>query len=219
MILGYYGRNSNLFELRNQYGTSARGATLQTLISIAKDCSLITRPLSLELDEIPQLKLPCILHWDFNHFVVLVKATPTHFILHDPAFGKRKVSKEELSKHFTGVALEVWSEVKFKKKPTENTINLYETLKNISGIKGALIKIFSLSMLIELIGLLMPIGTQLVMDHVMQAKDESLLLIICLGLFLFTLFRTAVSMFRAWISLRMNYLIDFQWTSSFLLTY
>lgn len=74
-------------------------------------------------------------------------------------------------------------------------------------------------MLIELIGLLMPIGTQLVMDHVMQAKDESLLLIICLGLFLFTLFRTAVSMFRAWISLRMNYLIDFQWTSSFLLTY
>lgn len=116
MILGYYGRNSNLFELRNQYGTSARGATLQTLISIAKDCSFITRPLSLELDEIPQLKLPCILHWDFNHFVVLVKATPTHFILHDPAFGKRKVSKEELSKHFTGVALEVWSEVKFKKK-------------------------------------------------------------------------------------------------------
>lgn len=70
-------------------------------------------------------------------------------------------------------------------------------------------------MLIELIGLLMPIGTQLVMDHVMQAKDESLLLIICLGLFLFTLFRAAVSMFRAWISLRMNYLIDFQWTSSF----
>ncbi|TCT17389.1 ATP-binding cassette subfamily B protein RaxB [Bibersteinia trehalosi] len=215
MILGYYGKSSNLFELRNRYGTSSRGVTLQTLISTAKDCGLLTRPLSLELDEIPQLKLPCILHWDFNHFVVLVKTTPTHFILHDPAFGKRKIAKEEFSKHFTGVALEVWSEVKFEKKPTENAINLYETIKHISGIKGALVKIFALSMLIELIGLLMPIGTQLVMDHVMQAKDESMLIIICIGLFLFTLFRTAVSMFRAWISLRMNYLIDFQWTASF----
>ncbi|SUB26617.1 ABC transporter transmembrane domain-containing protein [Avibacterium gallinarum] len=53
------------------------------------------------------------------------------------------------------------------------------------------------------------------MDHVLQAKDQSLLLVICLGLFLFTFFRSVISMSRAWISLKMNYLIDFQWTSSF----
>lgn len=99
-----------------------------------------------------------------------------------------KLSRAEFSNHFTGVALEVWSEVKFEKSNNENTISLYETLKHISGIKGALVKIFALSMLIELIALLMPIGTQLVMDHVMQAKDQSLLLIICIGLFLFTFF-------------------------------
>lgn len=215
MMLGYYDKNTNLFELRSQYGTSSRGVTLHTLISIANDCGLITRPLSLELDEVPQLRLPCILHWDFNHFVVLTHASEKQFIIHDPAFGKRKLSRAEFSNHFTGVALEVWSEVKFEKSNNENTISLYETLKHISGIKGALVKIFALSMLIELIALLMPIGTQLVMDHVMQAKDQSLLLIICIGLFLFTLFRTMVSMFRAWVSLKMNYLIDFQWTASF----
>ncbi|EEY11793.1 peptidase domain-containing ABC transporter [Mannheimia haemolytica] len=215
MMLGYYDKNTNLFELRSQYGTSSRGVTLHTLISIANDCGLITRPLSLELDEVPQLRLPCILHWDFNHFVVLTHASEKQFIINDPAFGKRKLSRAEFSNHFTGVALEVWSEVKFEKSNNENTISLYETLKHISGIKGALVKIFALSMLIELIALLMPIGTQLVMDHVMQAKDQSLLLIICIGLFLFTLFRTMVSMFRAWVSLKMNYLIDFQWTASF----
>ncbi|EXI63002.1 colicin V synthesis protein [Mannheimia granulomatis] len=215
MMLGYYDKNTNLFELRSQYGTSSRGVTLHTLISIANDCGLITRPLSLELDEVSQLRLPCILHWDFNHFVVLTHATKAHFTVHDPAFGKRKLSRAEFSNHFTGVALEVWTEVKFEKQKNENTISLYETFKGISGIKGALVKIFALSMLIELIALLMPIGTQLVMDHVMHAKDQSLLLIICIGLFLFTFFRTAVSMFRAWISLKMNYLIDFQWTSSF----
>ncbi|WP_165889133.1 peptidase domain-containing ABC transporter [Mannheimia granulomatis] len=215
MVLGYYGKNTNLFELRSQYGTSSHGINLQTMMSVAKDCGLITRALSLELEEVPQLRLPCILHWDFNHFVVLTQATEKYFIIHDPAFGKRKLSKAEFSNHFTGVALEVWTEVKFGKTQNQNTISLYETLKHISGIKRALVKIFALSMLIELIALLMPIGTQLVMDHVMQAKDQSLLLIICMGLFLFTFFRTAISLFRAWISLKMSYLIDFQWTASF----
>ena len=161
------------------------------------------------------LRLPCILHWDFNHFVVLTKVKDKSVVIFDPAFGKKNISFTECSKHFTGVALEAWSEVKFEKSKDNEKISLYETFKNISGIKGALLKIFSLSLLIELIALLIPIGTQLVIDHVLKAKDQSLLLIICLGLFLFTLFRSAVSMSRAWISLKMNYLIDFQWTSSF----
>lgn len=215
MVSGYYGGESNLFQLRSKYGISSKGATLKNLIDIATVLKLITRPLSLELDELKLLRLPCILHWDFNHFVVLTKATDHYVVIHDPAFGKKKVTLSECSKHFTGVALEVWSEVKFEKQKKREEISLYETLKNISGIKGALVKIFSLSILIELIALLMPIGTQLVMDHVLKSKDQSLLLIICLGLFLFTFFSSAISMSRAWISLKMNYLIDFQWTSSF----
>lgn len=98
MMLGYYDKNTNLFELRSQYGTSSRGVTLHTLISIANDCGLITRPLSLELDEVPQLRLPCILHWDFNHFVVLTHASEKQFIIHDPAFGKRKLSRAEIGR-------------------------------------------------------------------------------------------------------------------------
>lgn len=215
MILGYYKGDSDLFTLRCQYGVSSRGVNLQNLIDISKSLGFITRPLSLELDEVKQLKLPCILHWEFNHFVVLTKVTDKYFIIHDPAFGKKKLTKERFSNSFTGVALELWAEVKFEKQKSENKISFYETLKHISGIKGALIKIFSLSALIELIGLLMPIGTQLVMDHVILAKDQSLLLIICIGLFFFTFFNSAVSMFRAWISLKMSYYINFQWTASF----
>ncbi|EEV25017.1 Probable microcin-H47 secretion/processing ATP- binding protein mchF [Actinobacillus minor 202] len=215
MIRGYYGADANLFKLRGKYGISSKGATLKNLVDIATDLNLITRPLSLELEELKLLRLPCILHWDFNHFVVLTKATERYVVIHDPAFGKKKILLAECSKHFTGVALEVWTEVKFEKEKNSEEISLYETIKNISGIKGALVKIFSLSILIELIVLLMPVGTQLVIDHVLQAKDQSLLLIICFGLFLFTFFRSTISLSRAWISLKMSYLIDFQWTSSF----
>ncbi|WP_179108674.1 cysteine peptidase family C39 domain-containing protein [Rodentibacter genomosp. 2] len=90
MITAYYGGESNLFQLRSKYGISSKGATLKNLIDIAQDLKLITRPLSLELDELKLLRLPCILHWDFNHFVVLVKATDRYVIVHDPAFGKKK---------------------------------------------------------------------------------------------------------------------------------
>lgn len=183
MIAGFYGGKSNLFQLRSKYGISSKGATLKNLIDIAQDLKLITRPLSLELDELKLLRLPCILHWDFNHFVVLTKVKDKSVVIFDPAFGKKNISFTECSKHFTGVALEAWSEVKFEKSKDNEKISLYETFKNISGIKGALLKIFSLSLLIELIALLIPIGTQLVIDHVLKAKDQSLLLIICLGLF------------------------------------
>lgn len=136
MVAGFYGGDSHLFSLRSRFRISSKGVTLQNLIDISSDLGLMTRPLSLELDEVNQLKLPCILHWDFNHFVVLVKTTEKHFIIHDPAFGRKKISQNELSHHFTGIALEIWSEVKFNKSQNTEQISLYETLKNISGIKG-----------------------------------------------------------------------------------
>ncbi|WP_233443980.1 cysteine peptidase family C39 domain-containing protein [Aggregatibacter actinomycetemcomitans] len=110
--------------------------------------------------------------------------TKNYATIHDPAIGKRKVSIKQLSHSFTGVALEIWSKVKFKKGKSEQ-ISLYEILKHMSEVK---IKVFSLSTLIELVGLLMLVGTKLVMDHVMSSKDKSLLFIICLGLLLFTFF-------------------------------
>ncbi|WP_159991645.1 peptidase domain-containing ABC transporter [Pelistega ratti] len=217
MVRGFYGDNLSLSDLKRQYGFSlSRGMNLKNLIDIAQQLNFMTRAVSLNLEELYQLKLPCILHWDFNHFVVLVKASKNTFTIHDPAFGKRKITKNELSMHFTGIALEIWANIQFNKNSIKSDkINLYELFKNIVGLKSSLLKIFALSLLIELIGLLMPMGMQLVTDHIMHAKDKPLLLVVCLGLFFFMFFRSSVSMLRAWISLKMNYLIDFQWTASF----
>ena len=82
---------------------------------------------------------------------------------------------------------------------------------NVSGLIPALAKIFCLSLMIESVNLLLPVGMQLVMDHVIPAKDPDLLTLICLGLLFFIIFRTGVSMLRAWTSLVMSTLIDVQW--------
>lgn len=106
MICGYYGKNIDLIALRRQFNLSARGTTLGGVTAIAEQLGLSSRPLSLELDELGALKLPCILHWEFNHFVVLVSVKGHRAVLHDPARGRRAVSLTELSRSFTGVALE-----------------------------------------------------------------------------------------------------------------
>ncbi|WP_261158027.1 peptidase domain-containing ABC transporter, partial [Serratia entomophila] len=154
---------------------------------------------------------PCILHWDMNHFVVLVGVRGGRIVIHDPAFGRRVIGLQELSLHFTGVALELWPGSEFTPVTQQSKLHIRTLLRNVSGLKGALIKIFCLSLVIEAINLLMPVGTQLVMDHVIQAGDHDLLALICIGLLFFILFRTCVAMLRSWTSIVMGSLIDVQW--------
>ncbi len=211
MVCRYFGMDIDLLNMRRRFGISSHGATLATIIHIAGLLSLKTRPLSLDIDEICQLKRPCLLHWDMSHFVVLVAVRRGRFIIHDPAFGRRVVGLTEISRHFSGVALEVWPDSEFIPVKARSKLNLRSLMKNISGLPGFLIRIFCLSLLVEAVNILIPMGTQLVMDHVIIARDHDLLGLICLGLLTFILFRTFISMLRAWTSLVMQSLIDIQW--------
>jgi ATP-binding cassette subfamily B protein RaxB len=211
MVGNYYGYDVDLFHLRQQCGVSSRGANLGQLIGIATSINLQTRPLSLDIDELDQLRLPCILHWDMNHFVVLVAIKGDQYVVHDPAFGRRKISREVCSQHFTGVALEAWPASEFKEVTQRSRLRFTEMLGNVAGLKGALLKIFALSVLVEVINLLLPAGTQLVMDHVIVAEDHHLLIVICLGLLFFIVFKSGLGMFRSWVAMVMNVLIDMQW--------
>ncbi|EME1403019.1 peptidase domain-containing ABC transporter [Klebsiella pneumoniae] len=213
MICGHFGKNIDLISLRRKFNLSARGANLAGINSIAEQLGMVTRALSLELDELGALKTPCILHWDFSHFVVLVSVKRNRYVLHDPARGRRNVGLEEMTRYFTGVALEVWPGSEFSEETTQNRIQLRSLINSIYGIKSTLAKIFCLSVVIEAINLVMPVGTQLVMDHAIPAGDRGLLTLISAGLMFFILLRAATGMLRAWSSLVMGTLINVLWQS------
>lgn len=215
MICGFYGKDIDLFNFRNRYGSTSQGATLNVLAAIAQKAGLKTRALSLDIAEIKELRLPCILHWSLNHFVVLVAIKGKRFIIHDPALGRRVVHLQELSENFSGIALEAWPDSDFRQEKQRSRLMLLDLMHNMVGLKSALIKIFMLSVVIETVNLLLPMGTQIVTDHVITAHDENLLLVICVGLMFFTIFKTWVSMIRAWVSLKLNTLTDVQWKTSF----
>lgn len=103
------------------------------------------------------------------------------FIIHDPALGKRVIGISEMSNNFTGVALELWPDHTSTRRSKIRAATS-DLMHKIVGLKPALIKIFAYSVVVEAIGLLLPIGTQLVTDHVIMAHDQSLLSVICIGL-------------------------------------
>ncbi|MEA1063280.1 peptidase domain-containing ABC transporter [Erwinia sp. HR93] len=214
MICGYHGLDIDMLSLRQRFSVSTQGATLKTLLSTASAVGLKCRSLSLDLNEVKQLKLPCVLHWDMNHFVVLAARRRSSWVIHDPATGKRIIGIKELSEHFTGVAVEFWPDSHFEKGTVKTRVKLLELARNVSGLKGALLKIACLSVVIEAINLLLPVGMQLVTDHVIQAKDRGLLTVIGSGLLLFMLFKTFMGTLRGWVSLVMGTLIDVQWKNA-----
>jgi ATP-binding cassette, subfamily B, bacterial CvaB/MchF/RaxB len=106
MIAARYGHRVDLPALRQRYSPSLRGTTLHDLVRIASGMRLATRALRAELPHLPRLRLPCILHWNHNHFVVLTRVHGRRMVIHDPAVGRRYVPIEEVNKRFTGIVLE-----------------------------------------------------------------------------------------------------------------
>ena len=100
MVAHHHGHATDLAELRRRHAISLKGATLKDIIHIADQLGMAGRPLRLDLDELAELKTPCILHWDLNHFVVLASVTRDHIVIHDPAIGIRKLPMAEVSAHF-----------------------------------------------------------------------------------------------------------------------
>jgi len=216
MIGSYYGKTIDLMSLRQKFNISSRGTSLDSLNNIAQQLNMQTRTFSLDISEINQLKLPCILHWNLNHFVLLTGLKNKSLVIHDPAYGRRYVKLSEASRLFTGIAMEMWPDTSFLPEKTVNRIELKSLFGNIRSLKSTLIKIFFYSCVIEVIGVLMPVGTQLVMDHVIPSSDRGLLLLICFALVFFIFLRTALTVFRTWTTLVMEALINVQWQSGLL---
>src|SRR5690606_26990837 len=112
------------------------------------------------------LRLPCILHWEHNHFVVLTTVRMRGIVIHDPAQGRRFIPTVEVKKKLTGVALEAWPAPEFRKRDERLTLHVSDLVKRTAGFGQAALQVISVSMFLEIIGIAMPVGLQIVLDEV-----------------------------------------------------
>ena len=198
MVGRYHGAPADLAELRRRFGMSLTGATLSDVVRIAERLNLASRAVRLELDELPQLSTPCILHWDLNHFVVLQRADAGGVVIHDPAVGVRRMSTVEVSRHFTGVALELNPTGGFESAAPPPRIKLRAMMGRVVGLRRSLGQVFVLALAIEIFAVASPFFLQWVIDHALLTGDLDLLLTLALGFSLLLLLRLAVTAMRGW---------------------
>jgi ATP-binding cassette subfamily B protein RaxB len=214
MIAGRYGHRVDLPALRQNYNLSLRGTTLHDLVRIASGMRLATRALRAELKHLRGLRLPCILHWDHNHFVVLIRVRGRRIVIHDPAVGRRSVPMQEVNKRFTGIVLEGWPTESFEQKNERARVRIWHLLRRTDGFAAVATHVLTMSLVLEVIGLAMPIGFQLVLDDVVVSDDRDLLTLIALGLGLVLALRALIDFVRSWAIMVAGSTLTLQWKFS-----
>lgn len=190
---------------------SLKGIRLNQLIEIAQTLGFSTRPLRLEMEQLDQLSLPCILHWDLNHFVVLAKVGKSKATILDPAIGERRLSLGEVSQHFTGVALELTPTAEFKQHKAAPSISARQLTGPIRGLWSALSQIALLSLALQVFVILAPFYTQWVVDQVLVSADRDLLVVLGLGFGLALLLQVGIGLLRGWSVVSLSSRLGLQW--------
>lgn len=210
MISRYHGHDVDLNGLRQRYALSLAGASLKSLMEIADQLGFSTRALRLELSALPKVRLPAILHWDLNHFVVLKAVGRKTVTIHDPAFGAKTLSTEEFSKHFTGVALELSRAESFEPMTARAPIKLSLLWSRMTGWWGALTQVLVLSAALQIAAFVAPLQMQLVIDEAIASVDRDLLTVIALGFGALVIIQSGVEALRSWALRVFGHLLSFQ---------
>lgn len=213
MVAGYHGYRTDLITLRQRFSLSLKGATLRHLMDMAAQMELAARPLRLEIEELAQLRLPCVLHWGLNHFVVLARVNARGIEILDPARGVRHVAWPEVSRQFTGVALELTPTPAFMPKEERRSVALKTLLGHVVGLRKSVMQIALLALALEVFALLSPFFMQWVVDGAVVSADRDLLLVLALGFALLMLIQVVLGLARSWVVLFMSTHLGLQWSA------
>ncbi len=211
MVASAHGLHIGLPELRRRFPLSLKGAKLAHLIRIAQQLGFSTRALRLDMEDLGKLALPCVLHWDLNHFVVLAKVGKGKVTILDPAIGERRLSLREVSEHFTGVALELAPTAEFKPQKAAESISVRQLTGHVVGLWPALAQIGLLSAALQVFVVLAPFFLQWTVDQVLVSADKDLLTVLGLGFGLALLLQVGIGLLRGWSVTYLSSKLGLQW--------
>ncbi|MEO5697888.1 MAG: peptidase domain-containing ABC transporter [Burkholderiaceae bacterium] len=214
MLAAHHGLQTDLPTLRQRFPVSLKGATLADLVRLAGQLQFNARALRAEMEHLADLALPCILHWDLNHFVVLKEVSRGAAVIHDPARGVRRIALTEVSKHFTGVVLELVPQVEFRPHVERQTVSPRQLLGRVTGLRRSLLQIFMLALALETFMLLSPFFMQWVVDSVLVSVDRDLLVTLGLGFGLLVLIQVGTGAIRSWAVLHLSATLNLQWLAN-----
>lgn len=168
MIFGYFGKFLPLEQMRIETGVSRDGCSAKNVMRAARKYGLECKGFRKEPDALREVETPCIIHWNFNHFVVFEGFKKGFAYINDPAYGRRKLTMEELDEGFTGVILTFRLTDSFEKEKKKSSTR-HLIAARLKGQYGVLFKLFYVGLLLVFPGLILPVLSQVFIDDILVA--------------------------------------------------
>ena len=182
MVFAYFGKYLPLEQMRIETGVSRDGCNAANIMRCAKKFGLECHGYRREPEALKTIELPCIIHWNFNHFVVFEGIKGKYVYLNDPAVGRRRLTWEELDDGFTGIVLTFKPTERFQKEKRESG-SIRFVVERLRGQYGVLFKLVYIGLLLVFPGLVLPVLSQIFMDDILVAgyKDWLTKLLVFMG--------------------------------------
>jgi ATP-binding cassette subfamily B protein len=216
MVLQHFGRVCPLDELRDAVGADQNGASAPGILRAARSYGLRGRGVQLEdIDDLDLLPRGAILHWEFNHFVVLDRVLAGAVLILDPAFGRRRIPLAEFDRSFTGVALLLEPSEAFAPEARRRPI-LRRYIAQLLAYPALWSRSVLMSVLVQLLALALPLMTTLLVDRIIPRRDVDLLVVLGAGLCMMVGFNFIAAWVRANLLVQLRTLLDAKLTIGFL---
>ena len=210
MVARYHGHDVDLNGLRQRFSLSLTGMSLRSLIAVSDQFGFSSRPLRVELSALSKVKMPAILHWDLNHFVVLKSISAKAAVIHDPAVGVRTLPLSDVSRHFTGVVLELTPAAGFTPVQARAPMHLSSLWSQMTGLWTAIAQVLALSVALQIAAFAAPFQIQLVVDEAIYHADQDLLFVLSLGFGALVVVQASIEALRGWALKVFGHLLSFQ---------
>jgi HlyB family type I secretion system ABC transporter len=209
MILTYFGRRTDVAECRTLLNVSRDGVTAQAIAREARKFGLNVRAFSVEPADLRHVPLPAIVFWEFNHFVVLERWSPTRVEIVDPSAGRRRLTPQGFDTGFTGVVLTFTPGMSFQPRrwlKRRSWVGYFASV--LLDHPGILIQILGASLLVQLLGLISPLFTQVLIDQVLPTQNLDTLTLLGIGVSVLTVAHALISFVRAVLLLNLQARLD-----------
>jgi NHLM bacteriocin system ABC transporter peptidase/ATP-binding protein len=203
MVLAHHGAWIPLEQLRVACGVSRDGSKASNIVKAAHNFGLAAKGFRKEPSTLHELPMPCIIHWNFNHFVVLEGIDGDHVSINDPAIGHRVLDMSELDLAFTGVALAMEPTEAFRKVGSKPE-GLRLLLRELRGSRGPVALVIAVSLALIIPGIVIPGFSKIFVDEILIQNNESWLKPLLIGMGATALFRALVTGLQQSLLLRLQ---------------
>lgn len=217
MILQYYGRKTSVAEIRDRYGVGRDGLSALSIVKAARNYGMRVRAVSLPNTDFRYVSLPAIIHWEFNHFVVVERWSPRTVDIVDPAFGRRQLTPEEFDAGFTGVVIMLEPGQQFTRHTSAFSLNISSYI--VQYFKQNPVVFFQVviaSLILQVFGLAVPLLTKVVVNQIIPLKLGGILTILGIGMILLLAAQLLMTLLRSLLVIQLKTRLDIQMTTGFL---